>query len=136
MVFANTIYKENYETLPMQHSWKMNSNSIEVEYKWKKHDWNSFKVNAENIEAPILEGSEEEFITEHYWGYTKISDKVTSEYGVEHPRWNVYKVKDFNIEVDYARVYGDAFSFLSTEKPLSTMLAEGSKIVVKPGRKI
>jgi uncharacterized protein YqjF (DUF2071 family) len=50
---ANTIYKENYETLPMQHSWKTNGNSIEVEYKWKKHDWNSFKVNAENIEAPI-----------------------------------------------------------------------------------
>jgi hypothetical protein len=55
---------------------------------------------------------------------------------VEHPRWNVYKVKDFNIEVDYAKVYGDTFSFLSTEKPLSTILAEGSKIIVKPGRKI
>lgn len=133
---ANTIYKENYETLPMRHSWRINPNIIEVEYKWKKGNWNSFKVNAENTELPILEGSEEEFITEHYWGYTKISDSKTAEYGVEHPRWNIYKVTDFNILVDFATVYGDAFSFLSAEKPLSVMLAEGSNIIVKSRRKI
>lgn len=133
---ANTIYNENYETLPMRHSWDINPHTIEVEYKWKKGNWNSFKVNAENKECPILEGSDEEFITEHYWGYSKISDSKTSEYGVEHPRWNIYKVTDFNIQVDFAIGYGDAFSFLSTQKPLSVMLAEGSNIIVKSGRKI
>jgi hypothetical protein len=31
-------------------------------------------------------GSEEEFITEHYWGYTRQRDGGTIEYRVEHPR--------------------------------------------------
>lgn len=130
---ANTIYKENYETLAMKHSWITHNDSIEVEYKWRKSDWNSFKIQAENIEQIILEDSEEEFITEHYWGYTKINNSQTSEYGVEHPRWTVYKVKDYNIQVNFGKVYGDIFSFLSNEKPLSVMLAEGSNIIVKSG---
>lgn len=33
---ANTIYNENYETMPMQHSWYENNEVRAVEYKWKK----------------------------------------------------------------------------------------------------
>ncbi len=130
---ANTFYKEKYETLPMSHSWIINDPFLEVEYKWKKQSWNSFKVKAETLEVPISGNSEEEFITEHYWGYTKINDSQTSEYAVEHPRWKVHKVINYNIQVDFGKVYGKAFSFLSDEKPYSVMLAEGSEIIVKFG---
>ncbi len=132
---ANTIYKENYETLPMDHSWKKENDLLSVEYRWKKSEWNSFKVNASAEASKIENGSEEEFIAEHYWGYTKIESK-TSEYGVEHPKWEVYKMKDYSIDVDFADVYGSEFKFLKTEKPLSVFLAEGSEIKVKSGRTI
>jgi uncharacterized protein YqjF (DUF2071 family) len=133
---ANAIYNENYETMPMSHSWTTSANNLTVEYKWKKGRWNSFKVISEKDASSIRDNSEEEFITEHYWGYTKISDEKTSEYGVEHPKWEVYKTNDYLIDVDFGNIYGDDFNFLTTEKPKSVFLAEGSEIKVKDGRQI
>src|SRR5258706_3792006 len=60
---ANTIYKENYETMPMVHSWNMVNNSLHVEYKWKKERWNSLVVITSGLPIKIETGSEEEFIT-------------------------------------------------------------------------
>lgn len=132
---ANTIYKENYETMPMTHSWKANDDLLSVEYRWKKKEWNSFSVNASVEPGKIENGSEEEFITEHYWGYTKVNNK-TSEYEVEHPRWEVYETKDYSVDVNFGDVYGPEFDFLKEERPLSVFLAEGSQIKVKSGRAI
>lgn len=133
---ANTVYKENYETMPMRHSWTTLGDNLTVEYEWKKNQWNSLKVIADKNATLLKEGSEEEFITEHYWGYTKISNTHTSEYGVEHPRWEVYQTKDYLINVDFGDIYGLDFNFLTTEKPKSVFLAEGSIIKVKDGRQI
>jgi uncharacterized protein YqjF (DUF2071 family) len=130
---ANTVYKEKYETMPMKHAWLNSVDTLQVEYNWKKGGWNSFKVIADNKPIAIEAGCEEEFITEHYWGYTKITDQKTSEYQVEHPRWLVYPTKDYQIEVDFGKVYGNEFSFLSSEKPKSVFLAEGSEIKVNGG---
>ncbi len=133
---ANTVYRENYETMPMSHSWTTSGDNLTVEYKWKKGRWNSFKVIADKKSNPIQDDSEEEFITEHYWGYTKISSERTSEYGVEHPKWEIYRTKDYLIDVDFGNIYGLDFNFLTQEKPKSIFLAEGSEIKVKDGRRI
>jgi uncharacterized protein len=132
---ANTVYKENYETMTMSHNWDSNNGMQTVEYKWEKENiWNILKVNAGTELIDISKGSEEEFITEHFWGYTKINGEKTSEYGVEHPRWQVYDIKDFVIDVDFKSVYGQDFEFLNSLKPISVFLAEGSEIKVKSGR--
>jgi uncharacterized protein YqjF (DUF2071 family) len=131
---ANTMYKEKYETLPTEHTWTTTDESLIVEYKWKKDKWNTFRIVAGNDAEVIKEGSEEEFITEHYWGYTKINDAQTSEYGVEHPKWGVYTAKDYFIEVDFGIVYGKDFEFLNNQIPKSVFLAEGSEIKVKKGK--
>jgi len=136
VLVANNIYKENYEYMKMDHKWKILNESLEISYAFNKRKWNLFKVIADVKDSKIAEGSEEEFITEHYWGYTKITDSKTSEYGVEHPRWNMYKVKDHNIHVDFERAYGKEFSFLNSEKPVSVFLAEGSEIKVMQGKTI
>lgn len=133
---ANTLYNEKYQTLAMAHHWGTTVDSHHVEYKWKHKDWHSFKVVTENTATEIAVGSKEEFITEHYWGYTKMNGNNTSEYGVEHPRWQVYKVKEHAIKVDFGLLYGQDFAFLNNEQPLSVFLAEGSEIVVKQGLKI
>ena len=134
---ANTMYKEHYETLPMEHEWIDDSSKLEVSYRWQKEGrWNSIRVEAEAEQASILPGSEAEFITEHYWGYTKVGDAETSEYEVTHPRWNHYPVKQFQIDVDFGAVYGAEFAFLSEREPKSVMLAEGSKITVENKKEI
>jgi uncharacterized protein len=133
---ANTIYGEKYETMQMDHAWLTHENSLTVEYKWKKNDWNTFQVKADNQASDLAAGSEEEFITEHFWGYTSIHKNKTSEYGVEHPRWKIYNVKEHSVQVDFENVYGKDFRFLLNDKPKSVFLAEGSEILVKAGAAI
>ena len=133
---ANTIYGEKYETLPMFHSWQTLSDQLNIEYKWKKNDWHHFKVTAHPAAVDLTENSEEEFITEHYWGYTRLGSAKTSEYAVEHPKWKMYRVKDFSIDVNFGEVYGMNFSSLTTRQPVSVMLAEGSEITVRAGRQL
>ena len=79
----------------------------------------------------ISANSETEFITEHYWGYTKVGEKRTTEYEVTHPKWMHYPVTNYNIAVDFALSYGPSFAFLKAEQPTSVMLAEGSAITVE-----
>lgn len=129
---ANTIYNENYETRPMQHSWYETNEQREVEYKWKTNSkWQSFKVIASKIASKIKAGSEAEFITEHYWGYAKRSKRISNEYEVRHPKWLQYNIIDYTVAVDFARTYGPEFGFLTNSKPVSIMLVEGSEISVE-----
>ncbi len=120
----------------MQHTWLSSADQLHVEYRWKKKNWNSVKVMAANVPKGITPNSEEEFITEHYWGYTKVTSEKTSEYGVEHPKWDMYPTLDYEINVDFGDVYGAGFEFLNKETPKSVFLAEGSEIEVKAGRVI
>jgi uncharacterized protein YqjF (DUF2071 family) len=133
---ANNLYGEHYQTLRMKHQWKVENNELHVSYAWKNKSWHEMKVWTSLRPEPIAIGSEEEFITEHYWGYTKIKDALTSEYGVVHPRWEMYPIIDYEINVDFAATYGSNFDFLSHTKPNSVMLAEGSAIEVLNGKKI
>lgn len=129
---ANTIYKEHYETLPMQHTWATTNQNRSVEYKWKvDHTWQSIFVDAHLEPEDIPIGSETEFITEHYWGYSKVNPTKTTEYEVTHPRWMHYPVKSYKIDVDFSLTYGQEFAFLNELKPHSVILAEGSEITVE-----
>jgi len=136
-IVANTLYKEHYQSVPMNHSWKIDKEAIAVEYGWKiNSELQTFSLQAENKLIEIPEGSEAEFITEHYWGYTKVSDLKTYEYEVKHPRWNTYPVKNHSIKVDFEKVYGSDFAFLNSQEPVSVMLAEGSEISVENKKNI
>ena len=134
---ANTIYKEHYETMPMEHSWKELDDHRVVEYRWKKRGkWNSIKVEATLDKVKLAAGGKTEFITEHYWGYAKVNKRRTNEYEVTHPRWECYRIKDYEIDIDFGAVYGKTFSFMNSQKPDSVMLAEGSEITVEGKRKL
>lgn len=133
---ANSIYKEHYETFPMKHSITENNETIDFVYQWKTDNkWNSLLIetNKNEIEIPI--NSEAEFITEHYFGFTKHQNK-TFEYEVKHPKWNQYKVEQFQVDVDFKKSYGNEFSFLNDLMPTSVLLAKGSKISVENKKEI
>ena len=132
---ANTIYKEHYQTMSMKHYWKENEQEREVSYQWKcSGHWQEFVLQAEKELSPIVKNSEAEFITEHYWGYSRMNDSKTVEYQVTHPRWQQYQVRSYDIKVDFALVYGQKFGLLNQVSPKSVMLAEGSEITVESKR--
>jgi hypothetical protein len=58
------------------------------------------------------------------------------EYKVEHPKWELYSVKDPEINVDFGATYGDEFAFLNDTEPYSILLAKGSEVAVYKGEKI
>ena len=129
---ANTVYHENYVTLPMDHRWAQTEQLREVQYRWKLKDtWQSIQVTADINPSEILLDSQAEFITEHYWGYARINDKKSNEYEVTHPRWLQYHVKDYKIDIDFAKNYGSRFKDLEQNNPTSVMLAEGSRVTVE-----
>ncbi|MFN3196547.1 MAG: YqjF family protein [Chlorobiota bacterium] len=134
---ANTVYNENYITLPMKHSWVKKENSLEVRYDWKmSNKWNHIEIKTNGKKLNLEPNSETEFITEHYWGYAKVNNLKTNEYEVTHPRWEVYNVEEFTIDIDFGKIYGKKFSFLSNKEPDSVMLAEGSEITVENKKSI
>lgn len=130
-LIANTLYHEHYQTQPMHHKWHDTKTSKFVEYQWKiNNKTQSIKVETEKNTSEIIENSASQFITEHYFGYTKHKNK-TFEYEIEHPKWQQYNVKNTTIHVDFSLNYGSAFNILNHQKPISTILAKGSKIIVK-----
>ena len=134
---ANTVYKENYETMPMQHKWTSSDEKLNVTYQWKKQNrWNLFEVIADAKPLKIQQNSVTEFITEHYWGYAKVTDNQSNEYEVTHPSWQIYNVVNYKIDVDFNATYGKEFAFLQNVEPVSVMLAEGSQITVENKKRI
>jgi uncharacterized protein YqjF (DUF2071 family) len=130
---ANTLYKENYQTFSMRHQNKLEAEIRTVAYHWENH---SIEVKAYDFSTTIDTNSEAEFITEHYFGYTKYNAKTTYEYEVKHPKWNQYTIKNYNINVDFKNAYGNDFEFLNLVKPQSVFLVDGSEISVENKRKI
>lgn len=127
---ANKVFRERYLTMPMQNHWKIDRQEMNIRYAWKSRDWNSLEVNASAVAYPLQAGTEEEFITEHYWGYTSIAANKTGEYKVEHPQWDIYPVNDYRVQCDFGSLYGKSFESLSGLEPVSVFLAEGSGISV------
>jgi len=134
---ANSWYQEHYETQKMKHEIVENEDTNTFIYKWKNDKkWNTIEIEAKKDLSEIKIDSEAEFITEHYFGYTKISEETTFEYEVTHPRWEQLKVLNYRIDIDFGKIYGDDFEFLQNRKPTSVFLAKGSQITVKNKRKL
>ena len=130
---ARVLYGEPYEC------WQMSNTRSEKEvgYGWQKGDCvNRLKVEIDQDLGVPAENSHGEFIIEHYWGYTKRGAERTDEYKVEHPKWEVFSIKNEEIKVDFGSIYGEKFAFLSDQKPLSILLAKGSEIAVYKGEKL
>ena len=131
---AKRFYEEPYLAIPTNHSIETESQKLTVGYGWKHGGrWHSLAVAASPVPQDILPGSEEEFLTEHYWGYTKRTDGSTSAYEVQHPRWQTYKVQNHKIEVAFEALYGPSFASLTDQPPNSVLLAEGSPVSVLSG---
>jgi uncharacterized protein len=134
---ANTFFNEHYSTCKMKHRIERTGNWLYVGYQWKHRGvWNSMSVVADPLPVAMQPDSEEAFITEHYWGYTKKTDIITTEYAVEHPRWQIHRVEAFDMQCNFGELYGAAFSVLSHTPPNSVLLAEGAAVVVRNKRLI
>ncbi len=131
---ARLIYNEPYLARPMRHEVE----TTRARYDWSHGGrWQTLSVTGEEGDwQEIAVGSQEEFITEHYWGYNRQRDGRTLEYQVEHPRWRVRQARAYDFDADVRGLYGEEFVPFMTGKVASAFLVEGSAVNVRKGRPV
>jgi len=137
---ARLFYSENYIARPMRHRVELDESMAErgmVEYGWRNTGrWNRLRAVTMGAARRLVDGSEAEFITEHYWGYATQRDGGTVEYQVEHPRWSVWDVSEHDFDCDIGAIYGAEFVESLSVPPSSAFVALGSEITVRRGLRI
>jgi uncharacterized protein YqjF (DUF2071 family) len=129
---ANAVYHENYQVVPMAHQIELRDGTVRaVCYRWKfQGEENGLDLVVSGPFETPGEGSEQEFITEHYWGYTRRRGGGALEYRVEHPRWRVCPAQEAVLRCDARRLYGGGLHEALSARPASAFLADGSPVAV------
>ena len=136
---ARVFYNENYIALPMRHEIEHDDEGTirRVAYEWNfKGRKSRLELSTKGSANLVHEGSHEEFITEHYWGYARQRDGGTVVYQVEHPRWRVWAAQSAVFDCDVESLYGKSFATFLQKPPASAFLADGSPVTVFKGTRL
>ena len=137
---ARWFYNENYVTARTSSAVSVPDAQVDchghVEYQWGDGVLSS--ISADFAGSPNLPaaGSEQEFVTEHYWGYTRQRDGSSIEYQVDHPRWRVWPAANVRLSCGVEATYGREYEAAMVGEPRSAIVAEGSAVVVHRGTHI
>ena len=135
---ARVLYNEPYSVAPLASRIEMRESphapprSAEYAWRWRGRPCRA-AIEPADVARPLTPGSLEEFIAEHYWGYTRQRDGGTKEYEVAHPSWHVAAALTATLEADVAALYGPQFAAALSAPPASAFWADGSAVRVYPG---
>ena len=134
---ARWFYGENYICRPMAHQVLFKDSGMETEYSWGRGN-QTCRLHAQGSGIPSLpvEASFEQFITEHYWGYSRQPDGGTVEYHVSHVPWKAWNATRAEFSGNTRELYGDELSQVLRNAPASAFIADGSPVKVFGGRSL
>ena len=129
---ARLTYNEPYHTVPMQHTLVETGGELQsVDYRFGgPRDECRLAVHVDGQAHPMIAGSEEEFLSERGWGYTRQRDGGTIEYRVEHARWNVWSNAGCELDGPFGEFYDEPFASILSGAPASAFIADGSAVAV------
>ncbi len=131
---ARVCYGENYVCMPMRHEVSIDDGKIAAKYEWRVgKDWCSLTAEASGEPELPREGSLEQFITEHYWGYTARKDGGSLEYHVAHVPWCVWASTKAGFAGDASGLYGVELGNVLQGPASSAFITEGSEVTVFRG---
>jgi uncharacterized protein len=132
---ARLLYNEPYVAAPMRYvDAGAPGSERRVSYSWYlANRWNSATGVVGGSWALPARESEAEFITEHYWGYTRQRDGSSREYQVTHEPWQIRVADSAGLDCDVAGVYGERYAEALSVAPRSVFVAEGSPVAVHRG---
>lgn len=129
---ANKLYKEHYTVVPTKHEISNDDNIKKANFEWLLNKkWNRIYVEASTETKEMKNDTLEQFIYEHYYGFTKIDAHKTEEYKLQHPSWKTNEVFNYIIDCDFKAMYGNSFSILNTTEPEAVFIAEGSSVKIE-----
>jgi uncharacterized protein YqjF (DUF2071 family)/predicted DCC family thiol-disulfide oxidoreductase YuxK len=137
---ARWAYNEPYRVVSMRSTTPVLGAAApgRVRYEWRTAaGWQHVAATAIGPPRLPLAESEAAFVTQHHWGYTRQQDGSTVEYEVEHPTWRVWDAIEPQLDADVAGLHGATLAeALSSAAPVSTIIAEGSAVVVSVPRRL
>ena len=137
---AQWFFHEKYVALPMEHHVMepaAEGGRVSAEYRWGRGERSSaVRVECEGQPSYVAEGSLDQFITEHYWGYSARRDGGSLEYRVEHDCRRVWKATRATFQGDVEWLYGPEFARCLAKEPESAFLADGSRVTVYPSKRL
>lgn len=133
---ARLLYRENYKCAAMAHSIEGDETKKTIEYRWRiRARWCRLSARSEGSPAYPQAGALEQFITEHYWGYSAQRSGGCIEYYVSHVPWQVWKA-NASFEGDASAFYGRELGAVLQRSPDSAFVADGSPVTVFRGNRI
>jgi uncharacterized protein YqjF (DUF2071 family) len=131
---ARLSYGEKYFRCPMRHDIS-EAQGPSAEYRWKfRGKWCAVGAEAAGASSLPAEGSLEQFITEHYWGYSGQRGGRSVEYRVSHEPWRVWAATRSRFEGNGDDLYGAGFGDCLRRPADSAFIAEGSSVQVHTPR--
>jgi len=134
---ARLVYGENYKYAPMKHRIETVGAGKTVEFQWQvRGQW--CRLSAQTVGPPKHpeDGSLEQFITEHYWGYTAQPGGGCLEYRVDHVPWQVWATTVAGFEGNSCALYGSELGTVLKRAPDCAFVADGSPVIIFKGNKI
>lgn len=159
-IIANRVYNENYITRRMRSDIQIAGAELspgdQIEYAWRpkrrlpfregqgegsstRSDPQHWNRLAARVAAPLAlpaPNSLEEFIVEHYWGYSVGRDGRAREYRVVHEPWRVASARDVIWSCDVAGTYASPLAEFLCVPPANALVSEGSAIRLFRGRRV
>jgi uncharacterized protein YqjF (DUF2071 family) len=129
---AKLTYNEPYRTVPMQHTvLQTNGRLKSVEYLFgRPGDQCRLAARVDGASEEMKPGSEEEFLSQRGWGYTRQRDGGTIEYRVEHERWRVWPNARSELDGPLGEFYDEPFLGILSGAPASAFVVDGGAVAV------
>ncbi len=130
---ANLLYNEPYTAVPMTSRVSQIGDLRRV-----RHDFvvdGQPQMVAATAQGRATEPSADSFeawVKEQEAGFNRSRRAALTAFRVWHPAWRIYPVQNYQMRVDFARLYGEQWRFLQNQRPDSVVLAEGSQIAIYP----
>jgi uncharacterized protein YqjF (DUF2071 family) len=129
---ARLTYNEPYRTVPMEHTIVDTDGELQsVEYLFGgSPDRCRLALHIDGPAHELKTGSDEEFLSDRGWGYTRQRNGGTIEYRVEHARWRVWTDARSELEGPLGEFYDEPFASIVSGVPSSAFIADGSAVAV------
>jgi uncharacterized protein YqjF (DUF2071 family) len=129
---AKLTYNEPYRTVQMAHTIVETDGELQsLEYLFgDSRDRCRLTVHVDGSARDISPLSEEEYLSQRGWGYTRQRDGGTIEYRVDHPRWHVWPHAHYELDGPLERFYDQPFASILRGPSVSAFVADGSAVRV------
>lgn len=134
---ARCLYNERYASVPMRAMVSSGGGSFSWQYCWTTQGReNRLAAAAHGDPQPMRPGSREEYIAEHYWGYSSLRRGGTAEYRVRHEPWLIWDSAQVSLDWSPQHAYGSPWGEILSAPPEFAFVAAGSPVTVSWGDRI